>query len=537
MALMPSRILGAPPPPPRSLKRAPSYQANGADEEDDDVDMVFTPVANGRKPIGNAHAIADLVDDAPAHLPVAGPSSEVDSADESSDDEDEEDDEWPVAHVEVRLLPHAVITRNHFVTQVSYILQDRLKWVHGDEEFAPHLWEDVPMLRDNVERIFISEIERPGPLKGDEVDYDVHVYKPWNEAGEVIQGGLDEDEEEDCPTAATITNLPSVHMEGLWENLIYEGGIKERLLRYINTSLVFADCMVDPNVISSNRLALMYGPAGTGKTSLCRALGQKLAIRYLDGKYPHGAKLIEINSHSLFSKWFSESGKLVQKVFDKVQEYLGDPECLVVVMIDEVESIAVSRATAMMGSEPSDTVRVVNAILTQLDRLKQSPNALVLATSNLVGGIDAAFVDRADIKQYIGPPPPEAIYWILKSTFTELGKRREGRDRLAPHGDRLLCWKEATPESRQAFETRKEERIWLASVELRKIAVRCHALGASGRFLRRLPKLAHVRLGRPSARLAQWMEAFAAEVEAEAEGRELIAQGEGRYEGKRQRGE
>jgi SpoVK/Ycf46/Vps4 family AAA+-type ATPase len=41
----------------------------------------------------------------------------------------------------------------------------------------------------------------------------------------------------------------------------------------------------------------------------------------------------------------------------------------------------------MSGTEPSDTVRVVNAILTQLDRLKAHPNALVLATSNLVGGI------------------------------------------------------------------------------------------------------------------------------------------------------
>jgi hypothetical protein len=36
-------------------------------------------------------------------------------------------------------------------------------------------------------------------------------------------------------------------------SLIYEGGIKEKLLRYMNTSLVFADCEVDPNVISSNR--------------------------------------------------------------------------------------------------------------------------------------------------------------------------------------------------------------------------------------------------------------------------------------------
>lgn len=53
-------------------------------------------------------------------------------------------------------------------------------------------------------------------------------------------------------------------------------------------------------------------------------------------RYRSGAKLIEINSHSLFSKWFSESGKLVQKLFDQVHEYLDDPGCLVIVMIGAI---------------------------------------------------------------------------------------------------------------------------------------------------------------------------------------------------------
>ena len=51
---------------------------------------------------------------------------------------------------------------------------------------------------------------------------------------------------------------------------------------------------------------------GTGKTSLCRALAQKLSI-HLSERFTYGY-LVEINSHSLFSKWFSESGKLVQKM-------------------------------------------------------------------------------------------------------------------------------------------------------------------------------------------------------------------------------
>ena len=47
-------------------------------------------------------------------------------------------------------------------------------------------------------------------------------------------------------------------------------------------------------------------------------------------------QLIEINAHSLFSKWFSESGKLVMKLFDQIQELVEDSDTLVCVMIDEV---------------------------------------------------------------------------------------------------------------------------------------------------------------------------------------------------------
>ena len=72
------------------------------------------------------------------------------------------------------------------------------------------------------------------------------------------------------------------------------------------------------------------------------------------------------------------------------------------------------------GSEPSDAIRVVNAMLTQLDQLKTQPNVVVLTTSNLSGRVDLAFVDRADIKQHVGHPSSYAIYKIMSSCITEL---------------------------------------------------------------------------------------------------------------------
>ena len=280
---------------------------------------------------------------------------------------------------------------------------------------------------------------------------------------------------------ATQTVLPSVKFKNDWESVIFddaEHNIKNILLKFMETSILFADNGVNSDIVTSNRIILLYGPPGTGKTTICHGLAQQLSIIY-SHRFENGI-ILEVNTHSLFSKWFAESGKMVKKLFDRLNEIASDTSVIVFVLIDEVESLATARQSSMNGSDPSDAIRVVNALLTQLDQLRKKTNVIIMATSNLTECIDFAFLSRADIKQYIGPPSKAARYMILKSCVLEL----VGKGIIDPVYD-LLDWDKVSMLSESVIQS-----SFKSTYDLLNSATLCE--GLCGRVLRRLPFLAFV---------------------------------------------
>jgi hypothetical protein len=298
-----------------------------------------------------------------------------------------------------------------------------------------------------------------------QAEFIIHIFKlshNWSEK-EMIEN------EDDLP-AAEQWELPNVHLSGYWDSVVVDQMIKKRLLGYTSTSMQFSEALINTDIITCNRIMLLHGPPGTGKTTLAKSLAQKTFIRQSQ-KYTSGGLLLEINSHSLFSKWFSESGKLVMKLFEHINDVAEDTETFVAVLIDEVESITSIRTSN--SSEPGDAVRVVNSVLTCLDNLKRRTNVLVLCTSNMLSSIDPAFVDRIDFKVYIGNPNLSARYQILHSCIIELMSKGIIKPAVS-----LESWINAD------FNNFESNEYALYNVSIA-------AEGFSGRSLRKLPLQAH----------------------------------------------
>jgi len=105
-------------------------------------------------------------------------------------------------------------------------------------------WETIPKLESSVERIYASESSCPDrSIPVSQANLQIHVFQPYpDDTYDEFTGGGDG---EDAVVSATVCELPSRSLEGLWESLIYADGVKSKLLDYIYATISFSDADVD----------------------------------------------------------------------------------------------------------------------------------------------------------------------------------------------------------------------------------------------------------------------------------------------------
>ncbi|EPE29116.1 P-loop containing nucleoside triphosphate hydrolase [Glarea lozoyensis ATCC 20868] len=116
-----------------------------------------------------------------------------------------------------------------------------------------------------------------------------------------------------------------------------------------------------------------------------------------------------------------ESARIVDDICTTLAVLCKDEPCeFNCVLIDEVESLTMSRQRGCLNGESQDTLRATNALLTGLDRLKVYSNILFLCTSNMPELMDSAFLNRCSLQMVIEPPGMESRYAILRGELQRL---------------------------------------------------------------------------------------------------------------------
>lgn len=219
------------------------------------------------------------------------------------------------------------------------------------------------------------------------------------------------------PGIAGIHVLPADHHDGPWDSIIVPPETKQRLL---GTALLVLQHGRALQSLSGppHGLVVLAGPPGTGKTTLCQGLAQSAALAVAR----RGATtFVEIDPHAFPSEMLGESQRAVRRLFTETLPELAARRPHTVVLVDEVEALAVRRTTASFETNPVDVHRATDAVLAGLDALRAAcPHVLLLATTNFLAAVDEAFLSRADLVLELGLPDEEVLARILRSSLAEL---------------------------------------------------------------------------------------------------------------------
>ncbi|HTF57257.1 MAG TPA: ATP-binding protein [Planctomycetota bacterium] len=150
---------------------------------------------------------------------------------------------------------------------------------------------------------------------------------------------------------------------------------------------------------------LLFGPPGTGKTMIAKAVAGEL-----------DATFFAIAPSEILNKWVGESEKNIRKLFDAARRCAR-----AVIFIDEVEALTPPRRDGESGGVMQ---RVVPQILNELDGFdrKEGQNLLFMGATNEPWNIDTAMLrpGRLDEKIYVGLPEAPARRKILEMNLGDV---------------------------------------------------------------------------------------------------------------------
>ncbi|GMI75556.1 hypothetical protein like AT4G28000 [Hibiscus trionum] len=147
---------------------------------------------------------------------------------------------------------------------------------------------------------------------------------------------------------------------------------------------------------------LLFGPPGTGKTMLAKAIANEA-----------GASFINVSMSTITSKWFGEDEKNVRALFT-----LAAKVAPTIIFVDEVDSMLGQRTRV---GEHEAMRKIKNEFMAHWDGLltKSGERILVLAATNRPFDLDEAIIRRFERRIMVGLPSIESREKILRTLLAK----------------------------------------------------------------------------------------------------------------------
>jgi SpoVK/Ycf46/Vps4 family AAA+-type ATPase len=151
---------------------------------------------------------------------------------------------------------------------------------------------------------------------------------------------------------------------------------------------------------------ILWGPPGTGKTFLTRALANEIGLPF-----------VKLSGSDIQTKWINESSSRVNALFEEAVT-VAESEGGAVVFLDELDAVLKRRSSA--GNSHEEDNKVVAEFLNHLQEISES-DVLFVGATNRVESLDSAVTRRGriDKKIHVGKPDRDARESILRAQLSD----------------------------------------------------------------------------------------------------------------------